>query len=568
MTPRGGGLREEIYCRLRAHFQFQNQLMLFPEIGHRIRFSVNIYSSETAIPRFLHIANIFSPTTVDACFSHDGTGSVPALKNCDGMWDTEGHAQRIIKITMSELAVFSQLLDSDDSKPIEARLPALHSNDLLAVLKKISQQKRKIRELHQQFYFTKMFDETGAQHDGLIRRATRFPEGLHDFIYSGPHISIGNPLYKTPRDRCKSKADYDVIDLTSVSADYIPRANYRPEWNLAGKGQDSLVNRIPVVPWCAGDSPRSKRIVTNMYRCIFREMTGPSSERSLISALIPPASSHINTCISASFADSSQLLDFHGACISLPLDFFVKTLGASHIHRALLESFPSPDLGAQIRLLIHLRVLVLNCLTQYYSQLWCDSWQPQYRQDSWTKDDVRLRRDLFGSLNQDWNQEYAIRSYFERRQALVEVDVLVSMVLGLNLEELISIYRVQFPVLQQNERDTWFDASGRIVFTASKGLSGVGVPRRAILGDTSYGLITSDSHKENIALGWEDICDLSQGIVTRDVLDDSQFGGPTRKTIQYHAPFDLCDRESDYRVAWDGFERRIKGSEARSSDPM
>jgi hypothetical protein len=36
---------------------------------------------------------------------------------------------------------------------------------------------------------------------------------------------------------------------------------------------------------------------------------------------------------------------------------------------------------------------------------------------------------------------------------------------------------VQFPVLRQNEADTWYDANGRIVFTVSKGLPGIGFSR-------------------------------------------------------------------------------------------
>ncbi len=113
------------------------------------------------------------------------------------------------------------------------------------------------------------------------------------------------------------------------------------------------------------------------------------------------------------------------------------------------------------------------------------------------------------------------------------------MALGLTLEELKTIYRVQFPVLRQYEADTWYDQNGRIVFTASKGLPGVGFSRPQ----------------------WEPIKNMEKGTVSRTVMDDTLPGGPRERTILYEAPFDRCDREKDYETAWAEFERRFKSDE-------
>ncbi len=105
------------------------------------------------------------------------------------------------------------------------------------------------------------------------------------------------------------------------------------------------------------------------------------------------------------------------------------------------------------------------------------------------------------------------------------------MAMGLSLDELALIYEVQFPVLQENEADTWYDRNGRIVFTCSKGLPGVGLDRA----------------------DWEKIKDMKAGETYEHTITKSElYQG---KKITYHAPFDKCDRVEDYKVAWAHFEK-------------
>jgi hypothetical protein len=144
------------------------------------------------------------------------------------------------------------------------------------------------------------------------------------------------------------------------------------------------------------------------------------------------------------------------------------------------------------------------------------------------KDDPRLPISFFQNLSPEWNRNCALRTDYARRQALVEIDVLVAKALGLTLEELITIYRVQFPVLRQYESDTWYDQKGRIIFTSSKGLPGVGFDRAK----------------------WNEYKDMTEGTVTRTITDDTLPGGPRQRTITYHAPFDRCNREEDYKISW------------------
>ena len=173
-----------------------------------------------------------------------------------------------------------------------------------------------------------------------------------------------------------------------------------------------------------------------------------------------------------------------------------------------------------------------------------------FRIDAWTRPDPRLPDD-WDALPPTWNRDVALRTDFARRQALVEIDVLAALALGLTLDELLTIYRVQFPVMRQYEADTWYDANGRIVFTVSKGLPGVGLPRKAMKGDRAWTLRRPGRDaRADTALGWEDVRGLRKGVITRRIVDDTLPGGPVERVIEYHAPFDRCDRQQDYRAAW------------------
>ena len=242
--PNGGSFREALYSRLRVHFQYRNELHLFPTVHNQITYSINIYAKSSKQPKFHHISNLYIPSTVDACFNNDGSGTVPGLKDSSNNWNTSGHANRIISVDKHNLATLAILYDYPGTPPLQARLPVLHSRELLLVLEKFAAQSRRLDDLSGEIYVTQHWNETNAQRNGIIKRETRFATEAREVVLSSPGLFVGNPMYKTPRRICETNRAYDVVDLTNIPDDYFPRTNYIPSRNIV-----EYINLTPQVPW-------------------------------------------------------------------------------------------------------------------------------------------------------------------------------------------------------------------------------------------------------------------------------------------------------------------------------
>jgi hypothetical protein len=524
--PKGGILREACYSRLKYWFYFENEKKLFAQVGNAKKFEISVFGNQEDSANFDLLANIFHPSTIDKCYDHSGLGLVPGIKNSNNQWELNGHKHRIVKVDGNVLNLFAKLYDSQPIPDRRARLPVIHSRQLLSVLHKMAKHPHVLGKLKDKYLYTELWHETNAVKNGFIYRKTHFPSTQKEMILSGPHFHIGNLYYQTPKEKCLTHRAYDVVDLTIIPENYTSRTNYTHKCSF-----EKYLNNTPKVPW----SPK-KHI--NEFRMVHRSMLNPSQERTMICAIAPPHVGNINTAITTSFENNNYLIDAVGSFMSLVVDFFVKVTGKLKADGSMLKMLPIIPNNNYMRI----RVLALNCITENYKDLWKSCWNNRYIEDSWAKNDSRLFNSYFKKIESEWHYNYVFRTDYARRQALVEIDVIAAMALSLTLDELKTIYRVQFPIMKQYEADTWYDQNGRIVFTCSKGLPGVGFPRKSSKTDP---------------IGWEDIKDMQSGTVERTIIDDTMPGGPVERTITYEAPFDRCNREKDYEVVWVEFERRF-----------
>lgn len=628
--PKGGRLREAYYRRLRAHYQFKNQLMLFADIGHRNAYSLNIYGSERSDISIKSIFNLFHPNTIEACFRHNRPDDpVPGIKDADDeTWDLRGHCRRILTITESELALFSRLFEKPGMPALQARLPQAHSQQILAVLQKFAAAPKRLGDLEGEYLATEMFHESNSQRDGIITRQDdpSFQPGRADeWVLSGPHFYIGTPFNKLAKSTCLRKNDYDEIDLNAMPDDFLPRAVYRPgdpngdltnfhaaipEWPKPGlpgfwpvsdtevaayevllgeplkrysidpalpgaktarqfgyfyqyEGEVAAAiawlmtheNRPDMTEFSAkfaevkvgqvvpdGQSMLALPIpVTARPSFGLRAMGQPANERTLIGTLFPPGVTAIHAIRFVSLLHDRSALTFASAAASVPLDFKIRTNGRSNVQNSDVEALPIFE-GA-VGDLIAQRGLRLYSLTSHYASTWHNGFTTALNSDSFASHDLRLDRETpWSSLTADWQRGSALRTDFTRRQALLEIDVLVSLALGLTLKELITIYQVQFSVMRGYERHDLFDAHGRRLPTTTRKDPGAKELRdalKALYPNLDFRTAALGHTGNSITVIWP--------------IDN----GHSQVTRTFHPPFTPVDREEDYRVAYEVFSQRL-----------
>ena len=439
--PKAGVFRSATYRRLRRHWQFINESFLFEDIGHPVTFGVHIYGDLGEV-RFLQAGHLQHPATVDAPLDHDGRGEVPGIQYSAGGWDLRPHRTRLMTIDAHVLASLAELFDEPGTPAEQARLlRPVTVADLDALL---SLSRQPMRLAHQIYNCSRGHEEDRAKVDGTIEWRTEVPASWDEVILQGPHFTVGTPFAKQPNENCRSKGDYSAWDLEALPERVVPRTNYQ-------RACDRPTYDGAIAMWDGQPS-------TGRWRLAWRRMTQPGLERGLHASLLQPAAYSIDNVQTLGMADDRATVIVGGLWSSIPFDALLKVTGATKANPELVARFPAP-LDTPYADAILLRTLRLNCLTADYAPLWEELFDPAFTADAWAEPAITGMR--LGDIGPTSTMATPLRTDYDRRKALVELDALVALALGLSAEQLCAMYRSQFAVLRKYEFNMAFSANGR-----------------------------------------------------------------------------------------------------------
>ena len=500
---KAAALREDTYLRLRRHWQFINELLLY-DVGDRVRYGIHVYGRKRDRTQFLMASSLYHPDTVERSLKHDGSGGEPGLKDPNGNWDIRPHRNRIINVTDETLGIWHAVLE-DDSVPVRQTGMVYTVNSSAAdVLGALPGQTR-VASLDLQF--SRGWDESRDRKNGYFELRWGVPQSWDDVILQGPHLNVATPMFKSPNKEMAGKHDWSATDFEKLVADAIPVTAYKPSGSRARYDAD-------YTQWESGPA-------RDHYRVAWRAMAANMNERTLFSALIPPGAAHPHGVFSAARPGESlrSLSVLSGFLSSLIADFAVRAAPKSGISLPTINRLPVV-IGHPLQASLVARTLRLNCITNAYADLWADVYHPAFTDDRWVSGRPRANRPDLGDVAPKWTATTPLRIAEDRRQALAEVDALVALMLGVTADQLCTIYRTQFPVLYGYDHNSYvYDAKGRLV-------------------------------PNEVLSVWRKKGDKITG-AERTATNRAGY------TYIYELPFTLLDREADMRTAYAEFERRL-----------
>ena len=206
-----------------------------------------------------------------------------------------------------------------------------------------------------------------------------------------------------------------------------------------------------------------------------------------------------------------------------PLEYLLRMTGRGDLRKSVAAMMPTPEITAPLASSLLLRTMRLNCLTNAYADLWEELFEGAWESEEWVVPWPNIQR--LGVVARAWGWDSPLRNEMERRAALVEIDALVAVWLGFDIEEFLAAYESRFGVLAGYEEEMYFDANGRKISA----------------NHNAYGLGQTKAD-------WKQF---------EEYLEDPERNSPPDG---YTAPFYKADRIAEYRQAHAVFGERLAGS--------
>ncbi|MEV8072189.1 hypothetical protein [Streptomyces pseudogriseolus] len=564
-----GPLREAAYRRLAVHGSFINGKNWAFEASRTLEFGVHIYRAKPGDIDFAHVSHLYSASALIESFLNDGKGEIPGVKYRGG-WDTRPHRARIVQVNPSLLAVWDALAGGDgvdlDRTPLKYPVSSAENAALLALAR--FERRLGVQEIDGGL------NETMAERSGLIRESVESPGDWCEVILKGPQIGVATPIAKQPPNMKNNDQPWYLPDLPcdAVPATvYVRAVRTRKEFVEAQRRridpaihrQLKSMTRKEISDRYGADHPTvagfikgrgavenlgdalyeellcelAKRPFSEYYRLAWREMIPDNGERSLFCAIIPPGPTHVHAVRSVALENNRLTALQAGFWASLVLDYYLRATGRAHLDVADAKSMPFADPDHPLAQALLLRSLRLNCVTSAYTDLWSELFDSRWGEtEGWARAWSHVTP--IERVSAHWSSDIPLRSEYARRAALVEIDALVAVWLGISADGLIAAYRSRYGTMSDYEEGMYFDTQGRRIASRFE----------------VYGYTQARTGRKKVFEQLEEHLNSPEACPAPD---------------GYTAPFYKADRETEMREAHAYFQKRLDDAVAAGKwDPV